>query len=113
MNPEELFTRARRELEQLALDKANVAEDKHPSVGFIGLSILFLVPPETFRLSWDEKEQALILEWTPDEEQFRLNMWEDVGLWTFSPDRRSDQLATEILSELNEEFQICLAQTGS
>ena len=104
--------RARHELEQLARGKAQVSGCE-PVGQELSRSVTFARPPATFRLSWYGNEESLILEWSPDSEQLELGMWEDVALWQYPLARQSQERASQILRELNAEFQICLAQTAS
>lgn len=71
--------RARRTLHELASGKFAVVDERFDKNTFGSRYVTFHRAPESLRLSWDGKEEFLVLEWTPDEEQASLGMWEDVA----------------------------------
>jgi hypothetical protein len=111
MHPEELFMRARRELEQMALEKFSVVDQRDDEKAFGSRYVTLFRSPESFRLTWDGKEEFIVLEWAPDEEQAGLEMWEDVALWKYPRNEQTCERANEILRQLKAEFSICLQQS--
>jgi hypothetical protein len=111
MHPEEFFTQACLALEQMALGKFSVVDQRHDEKAFGSRYLTLYRAPETYRLTWDGKEEVLILEWAPDDEQAGLQMWEDVALWNYPRDEQTAERAGEIVGELRAEFAVCLQQT--
>jgi hypothetical protein len=111
MSPEELFIKARADLERLAAGAFAIVAEKHDEKAFGSRYVTLARFPESCRLVWDGKEEWLALEWALDAEQASQNMWEDVGLWRYPLNEHSRERAVQILEELSAEFFICLQQT--
>jgi hypothetical protein len=111
MHPDEFFTHAHSVLEQLALGTFSVVDQRCDETAFGSQYVTLYRPPESYRLTWDGKEEFLVLECARDDEQARLEMWEDVALWRYPRNEQNQERANDILRALSTEFSVCLRQT--